>query len=56
MVFFLLFLDTKQDVEAVPISPTAAVHQGCSVGSKQDEVSKPHINDAFKHITGRFIG
>ncbi|XP_052286447.1 uncharacterized protein LOC127882068 isoform X2 [Dreissena polymorpha] len=43
--------DTKQDVEAVPISPTAAVHQGCSVGSKQDEVSKPQINDAFKHIT-----
>ncbi|XP_052213017.1 uncharacterized protein LOC127831958 [Dreissena polymorpha] len=43
--------DTKQDVEAVPISPTSAVHQGCSVGSKQDEVSKPQINDAFKHIT-----
>ncbi|KAH3741159.1 hypothetical protein DPMN_047879 [Dreissena polymorpha] len=31
------------DVEAVPISPTAAVHK--------DEVSKPQINDAFKHMT-----
>ncbi|KAH3815998.1 hypothetical protein DPMN_144538 [Dreissena polymorpha] len=56
MVSFLLFLYTKQDVEAVPISPTAALHQGCSVGSKQDEVSKPQINDALKHMTGRFIG
>ncbi|XP_052214427.1 uncharacterized protein LOC127833293 isoform X2 [Dreissena polymorpha] len=48
---FKYMTDTKQDVEAVPISPTSAVHQGCSVSSKQDEVSKPQINDAFKHIT-----
>ncbi|XP_052232740.1 uncharacterized protein LOC127874419 isoform X1 [Dreissena polymorpha] len=48
---FKYMTDTKQDVEAVPISPTSAVHQGCSVGSKHDEVSKPQINDAFKHIT-----
>ncbi|XP_052224699.1 uncharacterized protein LOC127840332 [Dreissena polymorpha] len=48
---FKYITDTKQDVEAVPISPTSAVHQGCSVSSKQDEVSKPQINDAFKHIT-----
>ncbi|KAH3823559.1 hypothetical protein DPMN_125366 [Dreissena polymorpha] len=41
----------QEDVEAVPIYPTSAVHQGCSVGSKPNEVSKPQINDAFKHMT-----